>query len=170
MLLEEQLVKKGCKVGGDGAIELIASADVGKVLEIGFVPAEAGGRPGVPFLPRLGPRGNPPKLPPGTKVRLAKLEQHFSRVKFVAQGKTIWESSGDNVPKSVQLEEGETLDQHLKKLERPNYAFYQTVELPRVLHRDKGAGPVGLHKSAFRGCVEPFRNKLFVALSSRYPS
>ncbi len=136
--LADQLVKKGCQVGKVGTIELIASADLGKVVEIGFVPAPAGGK-------GKGPKGkgNQPSLPPGTKVRIVKLQEHFARLKFVVQNKTIWESAASNVPKSVQLEEGETLDQRMKKLERPNYAFYQTVELPRLLHRAKGAGPVG---------------------------
>lgn len=54
-----------------------------------------------------------------------------------------WEASADNLPKRVQLEEGETLEQHLKKLERPNYGFYQTVDVPRVLHRTAGPHPIG---------------------------
>jgi hypothetical protein len=150
--LEEQLVKKGCKVGENGTIELVATADVGKVIEIGFVPADNNpGRPGMPFIPRLGLGANQPKLPPGAKVRIAKIQEHFSRLKFVAEGKTVWESSGDNIPKKVQLEEGETLDEHLKKLEHPNYAFYQTVDLPGVLHRTKGAGPIGTSQVSVSG-------------------
>ena len=148
--LEEQLVKKGCKVGAEGTIELIASADVGKEIEIGFVPAPAGGGKGKFGIGKFG-KGKEPDLPPGTKVRTVKLQTHFARLKFVAQGKTVWESSVDNVPKSVQLEEGETLDQRMKKLERPNYAFYQTVDLPRLLHRDKGAGPVGASQVSASG-------------------
>lgn len=147
--LEEKLAKKGCKVGADSAIELIASADLGKTIEIGFVPAPAGGGKSAKF--GFKGKGNQPSLPPGTKVRIVKLQEHFARLKFVAQGKTVWESSADNVPKSVQLEEGETLDQRMKKLERPNYAFYQTVDLPRVLHRDKGAGPLGVSQVSVSG-------------------
>lgn len=146
--LEDKLVKKGCKVGADGAIELIASADVGKTIEIGFVPTPAGG--GKSKFGFKG-KGTQPSLPPGTKVRVVKLQEHISRLKFVAQGKTVWESSADNVPKSVQLQEGETLDQRMKKLDRPNYAFYQTVQLPRVLHRDKGAGPLGVSQVSVSG-------------------
>lgn len=150
--LEELLVKKGCKVGADGTIELVATADVGKEIDLSFVPAEAGGRrPGAPFMRRPGPREPAPKLPPGTKVRQVKLEVHHARLKFIIQGKTVWETSADNVPKSVKLEEGETLDQHMKKLERPNYAFYPTVELPTVLHRDKGVGPVGTSQFSVSG-------------------
>ena len=39
--LEEQLVKKGCKVGASGTIELIASDELGKQIELNFVPAPA---------------------------------------------------------------------------------------------------------------------------------
>lgn len=148
--LEEQLVKKGCKVGEDGTITLVATADVGKVIEMNFVPApEGSNRRDFPFLPR-GP-GRETPIPPGTKVRRVNLQEHLARLKFVAQGKTIWESSADNVPKSVRLDEGETLDQRMKKLERPPYAFYQTVDLPRVLHRDKGPGPVGVSQVSVSG-------------------
>lgn len=140
--LEDQLVKKGCKVGEDGTIELVATASTGKIVEMNFVPGTNNNRPWMPTPPRL-PGSAPPPLPPGTKVRTVKMEEHFSHLKFVAQGRTVWETKGDNLPKRVQLEEGETLEQHLKKLERPNYGFYQTVDLPRVLHRTAGFAPLG---------------------------
>jgi hypothetical protein len=147
--LEEQLLKKGCKISADAPLELIASADLGKMIELNFVPATPGGNKGFKFGPKG--KGTQPKLPPGTKVRTVKLQEHFARLKFVAQGKTVWESSADNVPKSVQLEEGETLEQRMQKLDRPNYAFYQTVDLPRLLHRDKGAGPLGTSQVSVSG-------------------
>jgi hypothetical protein len=147
--LEEKLAKKGCKVGPDGAITLVASTDLGKVIELNFIPATAGGKEGKFGFGFKGKGA--PSIPPGTKVRTVQLQEHFSRLKFVAQGKTIWEASADNVPKSVQLEEGETLDQRMKKLERPNYAFFQTVDLPRFLHRDKGAAPLGVSQVTVSG-------------------
>jgi hypothetical protein len=141
--LTDQLAKKGYKVDGDAKLELLATTDVGKTVELNFIPsANDNNRPWMPAPPRL-PGSTPPKLPPGTKVRTVTMEQHFSRLKLVLAGKTVWELSADNLPKKVQLEEGQTLEQHLKKLERPNYAFYDTVDLPRVLHRTAGLGPVG---------------------------
>lgn len=139
--LEEQLTKRGVKTANDAGVELIVTADEGKEVEMQFVPASANkGK----IMPRLGPRGPAePRVPPGTPVRIAKIREHFIRLKLVAGGKTLWEASADNLPKSVQLEEGETLEQHLKKLERPNYAFCETVDLPRLLHREKGPAVLG---------------------------
>jgi predicted Zn finger-like uncharacterized protein len=130
--LEEKLAKIGCSAGPAGTLELVAYADVGKEVKMSFTP----------IVPKKkGPGKTPP--PPPDKVQTVSIQEHFARLKFVWQGKELWQLAGDNIPQQVQLLEGETLAEHMKKLERPNYAFYQTVNLPRMLMQTGGPTIVG---------------------------
>jgi hypothetical protein len=146
--LAKRLEKNGCAVGDHGSIELIASADVGKERAISYYTM-----PG----PGFGPRFPPPVmfgkagLPPGAEVKTAHITEHYARLKFVYQGQTLWQTSSLNIPHTVRLEEGETMQEHLRKRERPNYALYQTVELPRLLLRTKGSDALGSSQVTMTG-------------------
>jgi hypothetical protein len=46
---------------------------------------------------------------------------------------------------------GETVESRLKKHEKPNYEFYRTVELPRILLRTRGATTLGASQVTVAG-------------------
>jgi hypothetical protein len=120
--LKARLEKNGCKADPNGTIDLVASTQASDSTELRYKTVGA---------------------PADAPIRTFKFDVYFARLKFVHQGATVWESSAHNLPGDIQLEEGETVAQHLKKNERPKYEFYQTVELPRLLLRSKGTDSLG---------------------------
>lgn len=78
--------------------------------------------------------------------RAYKVREFFSRVKFVYQGKTVWEWSSSSVPGFTHLKKDETMEEHLKKSEKPSYEFFDRVELPKLLTKPTGGAP-GLGQS-----------------------
>jgi hypothetical protein len=112
--LTERLAAIKCQAGDSGAIELVASVEGPKQREIRFRHA-------------------------GT----FQMQEYRSRVKFVYQGQPVWETSATNVPGfMIHLEEGENVATYLRKREKPGYAFFERVELPRFLQKPtKGQGP-----------------------------
>ena len=89
-------------------------------------------------------------MKPNVPYHLARLEGKITRrlyhgaLRFIAQRKI-------NIPRSVKLDEGETMQQRMKKLERPEYSFFTTVELPRVLLRTTGAKALGTSNITLTG-------------------
>ncbi len=65
------------------------------------------------------------------------VQVYATRVRFLYDGKTIWETSISNVPGGgfifIRLEEGENVGTWLKKREKPDYEFFGRVELPKYL-------------------------------------
>ncbi len=124
--VREALAKKvralGGVVGDHGTIALQASTDGGKEREV--------------FYHTFGSPGS----------RAYKVKEFFSRVKFVYQGKTAWEWASSSVPGFTHLAKGETMEEHLKKSEKPNYAAFERVELPKLLTKPTGGAP-GLGQS-----------------------
>ena len=59
------------------------------------------------------------------------------------QGQEAWRSQAANVPFFVRLKEGETMEEHLRQHEKPNYKFFETVELPKLLTRPNGQATLG---------------------------
>lgn len=57
----------------------------------------------------------------------------MSRLKFVWNGKDVWEGSGNNIPGFLSLSKDETIEQALKKHEKPNYHFFEHCEIPKLL-------------------------------------
>lgn len=71
-----------------------------------------------------------------------KMQEYLSKVSFVYDGKPIWESASTNVPFIVHLKRGENIESHLRSLEKPDYAFFERVELPKFLQKpSSGSGP-----------------------------
>ncbi len=129
--LTEKLTANGQTVGDDGSIELVAEMEEGKTRELSFRDF------GMPRnFPGFG--GREPKTYPFTP--------HFSRVKFVYRGKVAWQAGVGGEPFGmVRLGPDETLEQYLKKLEKPNYTFFRTVQLPKTLTKPgpSGTGAAG---------------------------
>lgn len=102
--LTRKVTANGGQVGPAGTIELVATTESGESKELRYM-----------FH--------------GT----ANFQMHVSRLKFVYQGKTAWESSMSNVPFVIQVKQGEDLSSALKPYEKPNYTYFENVELPKLL-------------------------------------
>ncbi len=111
--LTARLQAIGCQAGDNGTIELAASMEGPKVRQISY-------------------HGSGDY----------KVQEYLGRVKFVYQGDTAWETTGTNVPFVISLKRGENVGDHLRQREKPDYTFFDRVELPKFLQKPtKGQGP-----------------------------
>ena len=115
--LIKKLQANGCQVGDKGVVELVATAEAGRRREVAF---HSFGRPG---------------------TRTYMVQEFTSRVKVVYQGQTAWEVATTSVPGFFHLKEGETLEEHLKQSEHPNYEWFSHVELPKVVQKPSSGVP-----------------------------
>jgi hypothetical protein len=70
------------------------------------------------------------------------VRDYLSSIAFVYQGKTVWQASASSVPLMIQLSQGETIDQALRRSEKFDYRLFQSVELPKLLVKPTDS-PVG---------------------------
>jgi hypothetical protein len=69
-----------------------------------------------------------------------KVQEYRTWVKFVYQGKPVWETSGTNVPGMLMLKDGENVEGVLRKASaQPSYAFFDNVVLPEFLQKPSGS-------------------------------
>ena len=112
--LTERLQKIGCQAGDNGTIELVASMEGPKDRDVRYM--FGGGD--------------------------YKMKEYTGRLQFVYQGQAAWETSSSNVPGVISLKKGENVGDKLREFEKPNYAFFDKVELPRFLQKPtQGKGP-----------------------------
>ena len=130
--LTTNLSKIGVNVAAGGPVTFQASLEQGQEKEIAY--RSFGG---------------------GFRVERFKVRPWLARIKAVYNGQTAWESSGSSVPffEVAQLKEGETLQDHVRKLEQPNYAYFGSAELPKLLTRPMGqaAGTLGTSNVSLSG-------------------
>ncbi|MGE0607607.1 MAG: SHD1 domain-containing protein [Pirellulales bacterium] len=72
-----------------------------------------------------------------------KVQEYIVRVRFIYQGQPAWETSSTNVPGFIVLGRGENIEGYLRAHEKPNYDFFENVELPKFLQKPStgtGAG------------------------------
>ena len=73
-----------------------------------------------------------------------KVQEYRTWVRFVYQGKPIWETSGTNIPMVLMLKKGENVEGVLRKASsQPSYGFFDKVVLPAFLQKpadNQGAG------------------------------
>jgi hypothetical protein len=117
--LTAKLKERGCEVGPNGTIDLVATAEAGEEREISYH--------GFGISP----------------WKTHKVREYISKLTFNYQGKLTWQTQGSSVPGFIQLKEGETIDQVLRRSERPNYSVFQNVELPKMLMKPTGADGLG---------------------------
>lgn len=113
--LTDRLQTIDCKPGDNGTIELVATMEGPKDRQVRYM--FGGGDYHV--------------------------KEYTARVKFVYQGQTAWERSGSNVPGVMALKKGENVADKLRASEKPDYAFFEHVLLPKFLQKPaagKGAG------------------------------
>lgn len=73
-----------------------------------------------------------------------KMTKFISRLEFVYDGKTAWKSEGSNLPGFiVHLGKDQTMKQYIKEREKPNYQYFDRVELPKLLTKPTGAPTLG---------------------------
>jgi len=125
--LTKKLKERGFKVGPEGMIELVASTEAGKEQDISY----------------HGFGVNPWKT--------YKVREYLTRLAFVYQGKNTWQTQGSSVPGFISLKEGETIDQVLRRSERPNYNFFEHVEMPKVLMKPMGPDGLGASQVSVSG-------------------
>jgi len=118
--LTKKLEANGCQVGPNGSIELVASVETGQRRQLSY------GSHG-PFFR-------------GGSVSYS-FQEYASRLKFVSQGQTLWEIAGTNNPGfMIHLKQGETIEQYLKAREHPNYDFFSSVEIPKMVQKSSQGG------------------------------
>ena len=128
--LAEKLRQRGFRVGDQGTVELRASV-------------ESAGREKIAYR-RL---GRIPPYPDTYKVR-----RFVCKLEFVYQGKTLWEIESENIlPFLIRLKKGETVQKRLKEHEKPNYAFFQYTELPKLLARPSNGPTLGSSQVTIAG-------------------
>ncbi|WP_337177821.1 SHD1 domain-containing protein [Paludisphaera sp.] len=73
-----------------------------------------------------------------------KVRPQVSGIKLTFQGQLAWEAAATTLPMMdfAHLGPNETLADHVKKFERPNYGFFEGVEIPRRVARPGPGGPV----------------------------
>jgi len=135
-VMKTKLETNGCKIGDDGDITLFLATEKGELKEMNFRNVRNGPGFGPGFRPGFGPIG--PRGPFGDDgpVRVHKVREYFSRAKFMYDGKVVWELVTVNIPQFIQLKEGETLEAYLKKMEKPNYAWFDSIGLPKTLTKN----------------------------------
>ena len=112
--LTKQLNAVQCKVGPNGTIDLVATVEGPKESEIRFF-----------------------------NTGDYKFKEYFTRLKFVFKNQPAWETAGSNRPFFVQLKRGENMESYLRSCEKPNYEFFEQVQLPKFLQKPvtgQGAG------------------------------
>jgi hypothetical protein len=121
--LTEKLNERGCQVGDSGTIDLVASIQ------------ESPEKRRVSYGKAFGPfaRGAVP----------FDVREFISQLRFVYRDETAWEQTGTNVPTRFSLKDGESITDALKRHERPNYAWFERIDLPVVLRKPTGSSTLG---------------------------
>jgi len=124
--LKKRFEAMGLKINSDSDVTVVADVKKGEVREISYR--------------SFGPGG----------ARTYKVQEYFSSLKYVYQNQPILTLSAGNVPGLLSLKQGETIESHLKALEKPNYAYFDGVELPKLLTKS-GYNALGVSKVTSAG-------------------
>ena len=130
--LTTNLAKVGVKVAPGSPVTVQASLEQGKEQEIAYR--------------RFGA---------GFQVDRFKVRPWMSRLKIVYAGQTAWESGSSSMPhfEMTRLQKDESLQDHVRKFEQPNYTYFANAELPKLLTRPngQGAGTLGVSQVTLSG-------------------
>ncbi|MCA8988547.1 MAG: hypothetical protein KDA78_12940 [Planctomycetaceae bacterium] len=73
---------------------------------------------------------------------------YISTARYMLDGKEIWKSStGNYAPMMLHMKQGETVAEHVKGYEKPNYDFFGKSEIPSYVPRPREDGSNTLGKS-----------------------
>ena len=116
--LTKKLQANGFQVSPAANVELVASTEPGKKAKVAY-------------RSMRGP----------SVARAYTLQEYVSRLKIVYQGETAWDALTTSVPGVFRLSAGETMEEHLKKTEHPNYEWFSKVELPKLVQKPSAGAP-----------------------------
>lgn len=102
--LAKQLKEQKCSGGATGTIDLIASIEGPKEIEVTYIHA-------------------------GTH----KFKEYTSRLKLVYESKTVWEKTNVNTPSVANLKKGENIETYLRGQEKPTYEIFENSLLPKYV-------------------------------------
>ena len=108
---KEALTKKldamKCPVADDGKVDVVAYIEGPKSREISYINS-------------------------GTYT----VQEYFTKLKIVYQGKTLWETQWTNIPGVLSLQRGENIETKLREASaHPAYGLYEAVVLPEFLQK-----------------------------------
>jgi hypothetical protein len=63
----------------------------------------------------------------------------IARAKLVWQGQTLWETSASNQPFHLRTEGDESLQEAVKRHEKPSYGFFGNLQIPKMLAKPTGS-------------------------------
>ena len=88
----------------------------------------------------------------GFKTEEHKITQYTTTLSIVYQDKSLWRTSGTNLPFFfVQLEEDETLKQFMKKRDKPDYEWFGRITLPKMLTSQASQSTLGVSNVTVSG-------------------
>jgi hypothetical protein len=120
--LSGQLQQLGMRVVDGSKLVLQASTETGKSQQISYRSFGPGGR----------------------GVETANVTEQISKLKFVENGKVIWEAvSVSGAPHFLRMKQGESLQQALAPYQKPNVQFFASVKIPQYVARPSEAGAYG---------------------------
>lgn len=71
-----------------------------------------------------------------------KTKEFITHLKFVYQGQPAWEATGSNISFIISLGRDDNIENYLRQREKPDYTFFDRVELPKFLQKPTaGQGP-----------------------------
>lgn len=127
--LTEQLKRLGMSVASGGRLVLQATTETGKTEQVSY---RSFGRA----------FGN----------ETASVTQQISRLKFVEDGKVVWEGvAASGAPGFLQMKEGQSLQDALAPYQKPNLKYFADVKLPEYIARPNEAGAYGASRLTHQG-------------------
>ncbi len=130
--LTANLAKSGVKVAPGSPVVVQASMTQGKEQEVAY--RRFGG---------------------GFQVDRFKVHPWTSQLRIVYEGKSAWESGASSLPfmDMTRLEKNESLQDHVRKFDQPNYAYFGKAELPKLVTRPngQGSGTLGISQVTLSG-------------------
>ncbi|MGA2798912.1 MAG: SHD1 domain-containing protein [Thermoguttaceae bacterium] len=105
--LTKKLQDMKCPIGDNGNVDVVAGIEGPKSKEVSYMHS-------------------------GTY----QVQEYLTKLKFVYQGKIIWETNSTNITPVIILKKGENVEGVLRKAsEQPTYTFYDKVALPEFLQK-----------------------------------
>lgn len=128
--LTENLAKNGIRVAPNSPVTVAASVAPGKEQEIAYRTMGA-----------------------GFQVDKFKVRPQIGSIKFLYDGKVAWETGSSTVPffDIAHLRKDESLQDHVRQFEKPNYDFFGHAELPKLLTRPTGQPTLGTSQVTLSG-------------------